>query len=331
MDEWGAIPVFFGSDLEYICQEVGMQGYGEANVCSERLADRSDYPFTDNSEGAAWRPTVHNNSDYMAKWKTPLHPLLTSGWWNRFTIRYDILQIMDHHGITSTAHGSIYNAHIVRDDDEDTAVLPGSNQQDRLDFLNSEIHAYSRMHRIQNKLPTLKLSNLLSDGWPDLHGPRVKAANTRSITPYVKALQQRARDANPTAINEHMYKPIDSIDTLYAILYSGGCFLTDAEKSSFAYHCDRIGRHWQMLANLFALEARRNWPQRPKLQYAVGHLAKQARLVNPRFVQAYASESMVGRVATNYKASLDGPNRPIVQRKVAVKYLTGMLLAYTSV
>jgi len=85
-----------------------------------------------------------------------------------------------------------------------------------------------------------------------------------------------------------------------------------------------------VLAKLYMDEGRRMWPQRPKLHYVIAHLPTQASLINPRFLQAYASESMVGRVAKIYKKSLDGPNEGVVQSKVAIKYCTGMLLAYTA-
>ena len=173
-----------------------MKSYSEANICSECLADGGDYPHTDNTESAAWRPTCHTNSEYMAKYRTPLHPLLTSGWWSRLTYRYDILHLFDHHGITSTAVACIWNAHIVTDCID--GILPGNNQQERLDFLNAEIVAYYGLYRVSHKLPCLKLSNLISDGWPDLHGPTVKAANTRAVVPYVKESQQSARDSNPS-------------------------------------------------------------------------------------------------------------------------------------
>ena len=84
-----------------------------------------------------------------------------------------------------------------------------------------------------------------------------------------------------------------------------------------------------MLAHITAVAMKRSWPQRPKLHYAVAHLGKQASMVNPRFVQAYASESMVGRVTGIYKKSMNGPFHKGVQKKVSLKYCTGLLLEWT--
>ena len=83
-----------------------------------------------------------------------------------------------------------------------------------------------------------------------------------------------------------------------------------------------------MLANITAGQLVRSWPQRPKLHYSIAHLPRQATLINPRYVQAYTSESMVGRVAKNYKKSMDGTHEK-VQAKVMKKYLTMMFLVWS--
>ena len=132
---------------------------------------------------------------------------------------------------------------------------------------------------------------------------------------------------DPTPIEKHMFKVIESIDALYKLVYNAVFWLTPGELDTFNKHCLRIGNNWQMLARLTADEGVRSWPQRPKLHYSVAHLPRQAALINPRMVQAYTSESMVGRVAKIYRHSMDGPHAR-VQAKVMKKYLTGMLLEW---
>ena len=68
------------------------------------------------------------------------------------------------------------------------------------------------------------------------------------------------------------------------------------------------------------------WKQQPKLHRVVGHLPVQTRLINPRVVQGYTSESMVGTMAGIYKKSMDGPHHKHVQHKFATKYCTAMLI-----
>ena len=107
-DQWGGVPVFFGSDLDYMCGDVGMQGYKEANLCAECMANKSTIPFNDFSEGALWRGTMHDEAAYLAKFKQPPHPIVAHGWFSKHTYRYDLLHMWDHHGITSIALGCIF-------------------------------------------------------------------------------------------------------------------------------------------------------------------------------------------------------------------------------
>ena len=180
-------------------------------------------------------------------------------------------------------------------------------------------------------LPKLKLSNLTREGdFPELHGQAVKAANTRAAVPYAVQLQARAVAMNATPIEKHMHKVIDSLNALYALVYARSFWLSQEDLEAFNKHCKRIGNNWQMLSLITAEALERSWPCKPKLHYSVAHLPRQAALINPRHVQAYASESMVGRVAKIYKQSMDGPGRRVIQKKFMKKYLTGMLLTWTS-
>ena len=165
-----------------------MQSYNKTNICSECYANGSTIPHNDFSAGALWRATVHDHAAYMAKFKQPPHPIVAHGWFNKFTYRYDLLHMWDHHGITSTAVGCIFDYQVKQD-----GVLPGPNQQARLDFLNDDIKACSKARAVAHRLPMLKLSNLKRDGdFPDLHGQAIKAANTRAVVPYACELQARA-------------------------------------------------------------------------------------------------------------------------------------------
>ena len=321
---WGAILLFLGSDLEYAANVLGMVSYNSANCCAECDANGSTVPHNDFSDGALWRHTVRDNATYLAHFRQPLHPLVAHGWFNRFSYRHDILHMWDHHGITSTSVGCVLDHHVR----EASAVLPGNNQQIRLDFLNDDIRAFNSARGVLNKLPKLKLSNLTKDGFPDLHGQAVKAANTRSVIPYVVELQRRACVINATPLEKHMSKVVESLDVLYQLMYGVGYWFSADQLTLFNKHCKRIGSNWQLLAFITARDLVRSWPQRPKLHYTIAHLPRQAALINPRHVQSYASESMVGRVSTIYTASMDGPHKHL-QSKVALKYWTGMLLAWT--
>eukprot|EP00959_Pyramimonas_sp_CCMP1952_P024449 513284-Pyramimonas_sp.AAC.1 len=74
--EWGAILVFWGSDLEYACNELGMVRHLSHNCCCECDANSSTVPHNDFSAGAAWRGTLGHNETYMTCFRRPLHPVV---------------------------------------------------------------------------------------------------------------------------------------------------------------------------------------------------------------------------------------------------------------
>ena len=67
-----------------------------------------------------------------------------------------------------------------------------------------------------------------------------------------------------------------------------------------------------------------------KFHFFVGHLAEQASLINPVFVQGYSSESMVGTTAEIYAMSQHGPFHARIQRVVMQKYRFGLRLLMES-
>ena len=66
----------------------------------------------------------------------------------------------------------------------------------------------------------------------------------------------------------------------------------------------------------------------PKHHYVGGHLGAQAELVNPKFVQTYGSESLVGKICLIYKSSQNGPFAAGLQDKILSTYRLGMLINY---
>eukprot|EP00959_Pyramimonas_sp_CCMP1952_P177953 3719540-Pyramimonas_sp.AAC.1 len=119
----------------------------------------------------------------------------------------------DHHGIANSVLGNVFETHLFNRD----GPLPGPNKQERLGFLNDDIRGYYSIEGVGNRLPPLKQENICSggDNFPDLKGPLVKAANTRSCVKYCLDLQERAVRLNPTPQNKHMLKVVASLDAIY--------------------------------------------------------------------------------------------------------------------
>ena len=132
-------------------------------------------------------------------------------------------------------------------------------------------------------------------------------------------------------LNRQAFKVVQSLARAYDIMYSAGCFLDAAEARDLDEQLSRMGRSWQWLSVHTIAQSLTRWKQPPKVHYAIGHLAEQARLINPRHVQCYSAEGLVGKIALIWEKSMDGPHCRISQHKVLKKYLVGMFLDFSLV
>ena len=232
--------------------------------------------------------------------------------------------MLDHHGVAGHVIANIFVMHVV----DKVCVVPGRSQEDRLRFINDDITGFYSARAVQHRMPAIKMSNLFASGFPELHGPAIKAANTRALVAFALDLQQRAVAADRSMLNRQAFKVVESLAASYEIMYNGSYFLTAAEVRELDVQLSRMGRSYQFLAVQTIDAGQPRWKQPPKFHYAVGHLAHQARLINPRFVHCYSSEGLVGKMTKVWKKSIDGPHHRVSQHKVLKKYLVGMALDF---
>lgn len=325
--QWGGILLFFGGDLEYTSNTLGLPHHNSAqDMCTLCLANTSDVPHNNFHRDAAWRSTLVDNERYLARVREPRHPLVAHDLFNCHTYRFDLLHMCDHHGVCSHTIGNILWANV--SPDRAGNALPGDTVDERIAFLQEDVAAFYSLHRVANRAPPIRLGNIKSDSFPELKGNGFKAANTRALLPYICALQERAVLTNPTSQNKSMLKVATSLQQAYDIMYREGPVMGEEACGNLQECLARFGRHYQMLALQAFQENKTRWKTMPKLHFVVAHLADQARLINPTWVQGYVSESMVGVVGHIYARSQSGPFRHGIQRVVMKKYRTGLHLLW---
>ena len=323
---WGGVLLFLGADLEYACNVVGLPHFNSRqNCCTDCMANMHDVPHNDFSTTAAWRATLKDRAQYMGSLRVPLHPLAAHPWFNHMTYRFDLLHMVDHHGIANHIIGNILWHHVSQAGSSD--ALPGGTTQERLDFLNADIVAFYQERHVADRVPRLHLSNI-KDDFPELKGNGIKAANTRGLVPYVTGLQQRATTLNPDRKSRHMRKVVESLQECMNIWYGNSYFLGASELDALKRHLTKVGQHYQVLQSSSMAAEETMWKPVVKMHYVVAHLASQSELINPRFVQGYRSESMVGRICEIYSHSNRGLYREVVQRVSLLKYRTGMVFLW---
>ena len=122
-------------------------------------------------------------------------------------------------------------------------------------FINDDIRGYYAAEQVSHRMPKLKLSNLFKDGFPELHGQGVKAANTRALAPYIRHLQRRATALDASATNKPALEVIESVQDAIDVMYGGGYFLTDDEVKKLVQIIGANGTDYQVLA-LAAVDAK---------------------------------------------------------------------------
>ena len=329
--EWGAVALFFGADLEYAGNDLGLASTSAAEICTFCGANTTDVPFNDLSRGAHWRGRVKDNAEFVACIRPrhddgSLHHLATKGWISKWTYRLCLMHVFDHNGVSGSIAANVFDTLLKTVG----GVVPGATIQDRLDLLNAERLAYYMTNHVEHRMAPLKLTNIvLPSEFPELHGHFVKAANTRALMPLVLSLCDRHLARFQTDEAKHMQKVTAAVCGLYDVLYSSGCFLEVNNLREVEKCCKKSCEHYQCLAVSTMHTGIRRWKMPIKVHYACGHIPEQCKLLNPIYAQGYRSESMVGKVTAIYKSLQDGQFAEHIQRKAGEKYCLGLLIGWS--
>eukprot|EP00974_Lingulodinium_polyedra_P117645 11164045-Lingulodinium_polyedra.AAC.1 len=124
-----------------------------------------------------------------------------------------------------------------------------------------------------------------------------------------------------------MLKVVTALMNVHTVFANASFFPRSEEKATLESNLYKFGMHYQWLAvNAFESEHKTRWNTKPKVHFVVGHLGWQASLINPKFVQGYTSESMVGTLTEIYGLSMSGPYADKIQDLALKKYRTGLKL-----
>ena len=252
-----------------------------------------------------WKPvpsgssTVFVSNDvYLARCRSG-HPVRHSRYFNKYFIRYDGMDILDHRGVTSVVAGSIVMK-LVRQEHR-----LGSNQPTPLSNINAMIKKHQDEHPVSARMPKLRPQDLVSDGWDDMSGNLIKAGNTRSLAPALLSPAIMVFDDPGNQYHLAIVDLIRSLNGVYDTLYTAGIFLTSEETTRLQRDLDTMGRSHMRCRQFAARAGEMAFQVKPKAYYAQ-HLSFQARLINPRYTQCYQEESMMGVMAKVFKRSCSG-------------------------
>ena len=319
--QWSFVMIFGFADCEQLF-EWGMSSHRNSVLCSLCTSNRTDNPWSDLRSTSGWRPSAAawDNALFMSRCKRK-HPLMESHYWCVFFPRLDGMHVFDHHGTSSVIAGSTLQELV------SNCVALGANQAARMSKINAEMKVYFDTHIVSSRMPPLRLKHLKLDGWGELHGPLVKAANTRHFMPFLQQLANRYLNSGSpyyTAIN----KLIEHANGVYHALYSSDMFLNDEQVAFLSNQVLKFGKY-HMICRMHASNLGHHLFQvKPKAHYAQ-HIPFQSILINSRHTQCYCAESLIGKMTTIWKKSVSGPySNRTVQRQVCVKYFMWVFILH---
>ena len=157
---WRFVVLFAKADEETHVLGWGLPSYNDpGELCTECLADRCFRPFTDLSISARWRATARLPLvSYMQRFREPRHPLAASKFCTRYLMYLDIMHVADCKGVAACIYGGVLS-HLL-----ELRTL-GANRDARLQTINAAMRSWYEEHPGTHRLPVLKLTNVISDGF----------------------------------------------------------------------------------------------------------------------------------------------------------------------
>ena len=318
---WSAVWLFALGDCDFFVNDLGLPSYNSLDPCGLCRCNVSTIPWNDFALNAAWMLTCHTNAEYCGRHVGKDHPIW--GWvgLSKHSVRFDTLHIVDHHGVASKAIGTLF-VEICADGE-----LCGGNKEENLAILNDRIKTFQQESRERNPCPKLYWKNLTFDGdsWPELHGPVIKGATTKSLAGFCCFLTNELNDgseykARRAALFAHLLE-------FNTIVDGSGTFLTDAQKLRLKTCVHAFLLNYSWLARVCAIASLFRWHIVPKFHY-FAHLPAQADVCNLRDTRCYLEESSIGRFAKVFRNSANGPYHKRVQHVVLVKFVLGLQLRF---
>ena len=317
---WKFVLLFAKGDEQVRSDEWGLRHHNDAGQCCPHcLADRDAVPWSDLQSTAAWRPTVRamTAAEFVARSRAPLHPLVASRftWLSFFYL--DVMHVMDCRGVGAVVYGSLVSTFVYW-------PALGATLGARLDTLNRFMAEWYDLHPGVGRLPKLTSASLVLNGWTELHGPAVKAANSRHAAPLFAAM---AREYCPGG-TDHENLLIDvtlALEEFYEILANAEMFLSPAELARFSDVTLELGVAMMKLRHLSEGRGLHRWQVKPKV-HRMAHLPGFAKCINPRRVSCYSDESHIGTCCKIWKRSLVGRYQSHIQRSALAKRWLSVVL-----
>ena len=228
---------------------------------------------------------------------------------------------MDCNGVISIIAGSVIRPLLYRAD-------IGNTIHARLETVNAHLSEHYSVFGVRCQAPPFKVANLTDDtGYSCLAGPGIKAANTRELVPFLVEMAD-LYNGSASLHDQALRKLLKALSRILEIIWEGNIFLSQSDLRQLAKQTIVFADHFMLLADLARINHTLDFKVSPKV-HQMQHIPSQATFMNPRFLQNYMEESMIGCLAQMYRGARNGPSSELgIQRTVLIKYLIGIQLRF---
>ena len=193
-------------------------------------------------------------AEYLARMLLPHHPLVASSFFWRMFFYLDDMHVMDCKGVAPLIFGGVLASLIRR-------PSLGRSQVERLGRIQRFMRQWYDDHPGTHRLPKITLTMLVLEGWADLHGPTIKAANTRQAAPLFAAAMTAEFCSEPNELDIQLREVTTKLNEFYQCIATAGtwvkrkkaeslnlapfpsrCFATTPSSSLSASRCWRVER-----------------------------------------------------------------------------------------
>ena len=118
---------------------------------------------------------------------------------------------------------------------------------------------------------------------------------------------------------------IDALHEFYEVLHNEPVFVSDSGISRLHAARNQLGAEYKSLREIAWVADRRDWHSVPKV-HKILHYPYFARVINPRAVQNYGEEALIGTVTNTWTRSISERHKKKVQVSLLTKRIVALLL-----
>lgn len=309
------------ADCEHNSAEYGLPNHNSNSPCMRCKCNRTDRPWNDFSNQAAWKETLYTKEELRA---SPL----TSHWTqsikgvSHWTYSYDFMHCCDI-GFGSAVVANVFYDIFYKE-------LKGKKGDKMSQLLELIKDGYDAVGITEGKISKLTQSHFCDTdaphkNYPNLLHSAIKAKQTANLVPVCKHLCQKYLDGSGYA--KWRLKCLSHLCKLYEIHSDAGLFLTDGQVALYQESATKFLQYYNMLSRYsFELQDSRigqyQWQQLPKQHYLC-HISEDAKWLSPAACWCYPGEHLVGNHTRLAQACLSGMPPHMVPSTVCKKYQVG--------